>query len=143
MANSKYALGICDRTGFKYKLSDLVYEITNGRRTGLRVGKDVVDQDHPQNHLGKVKPKDDVKISKTKEDKKEWTPPEGFFSNTEKKKSTKTKIKTEKKKDDSLKIHDKNPSAIQKKLIKAGFTKDDIETLVTNYNEKYRNKRGW
>jgi hypothetical protein len=62
MGNGKYALGICDRTGFRYKLSDLVYEVTNGRRSGLRVGKDVVDIDHPQNHLGKVKPKDDQSI---------------------------------------------------------------------------------
>jgi hypothetical protein len=62
MANGKYALGICDRTGFKYKIGNLVYEIANGRRNGLRVGKDVADQDHPQNHLGKVKPKDDQSI---------------------------------------------------------------------------------
>ena len=116
----------------------------DSEQTGGVIGRRPEQEiDRPKPTSKKVKPKDDVKISKTKEDKKEWTPPEGFFSNTEKKKSTKTKIKTEKKKDDSLKIHDKYPSAIQKKLIKAGFTKDDIETLVTNYNEKYRNNRGW
>ena len=43
MGQSKYSLGICDRTGVRYKLRDLVYEIENGRRNGLRVGKDVVD----------------------------------------------------------------------------------------------------
>ena len=53
MANGKYALGICDRTGFRYKIKDLVFEIENGRRNGLRVGKDVVDKDHPQNFLRK------------------------------------------------------------------------------------------
>jgi hypothetical protein len=58
MAVGKYALGICDRTGFKYKLKDLVYEVENGRRNGLRVGRDVVDPDHPQNFAGKVRPKD-------------------------------------------------------------------------------------
>ena len=62
MARSKYALGICDRTGFKYKLSDLIYEISNGRRNGLRVGRDVVDMDHPPNHLGKIRPKDDQSV---------------------------------------------------------------------------------
>jgi len=58
-------------------------------------------------------------------------------------KSTKVVKKKESKKNDPLKIHGKNPSSIQKKLIKAGFTTDELETLVTNYNEKYRNKRGW
>jgi len=53
------------------------------------------------------------------------------------------KKEKKKKKNDPLKIHGKNPSSIQKKLIKAGFTTDELETLVTNYNEKYRNKRGW
>ena len=50
--------------------------------------------------------------------------------------------KTEKK-NDPLKIHGKNPSVIQKKLLKAGFTTKELEDLVTAYNEKYRNKRGW
>lgn len=54
-AKGSRALGICDRTGFQYKLSDLVYETQNGRRTGLRVGKDVADADHPQNFLGRLK----------------------------------------------------------------------------------------
>lgn len=47
-AKGKDAWGICDRTGFRYKLSDLVWEYRNGRRTGLRVGRDVVDEPHPQ-----------------------------------------------------------------------------------------------
>ena len=57
----------------------------------------------------------------------------------------KTVVKKDKKskKNDPLKIHGKNPSSIQKKLIKAGFTKKQLEDLVTNYNKKYRDKRGW
>lgn len=48
-AKGKHAWGICDRTGFRYKLSDLVYEYdATGRRTGLRVGRDQVDQANPQ-----------------------------------------------------------------------------------------------
>tara|TARA_R100001594_G_scaffold115686_2_gene150581 strand:+ start:12582 stop:12947 length:366 start_codon:yes stop_codon:yes gene_type:complete len=57
-ASSKNAFGFCDRTGFRYPLKDLVYEVRNGVKTGLRVGKDVVDPDHPQNRQGKY-PVDD------------------------------------------------------------------------------------
>ena len=41
-ASGKHAYGICDRTGFRYKLEDLVFEVQHGVRTGLRVGKDVL-----------------------------------------------------------------------------------------------------
>jgi hypothetical protein len=54
-SSGKHAFGICDRTGFRYRLHDLVPEIRNGRRTGLRVGRDVVDPDHPQNFLGRLR----------------------------------------------------------------------------------------
>ena len=54
-ARGKHALGICDRTGFRYPLSELVYETKNGQRTGFRVGKDVADGDHPQNFLGRLR----------------------------------------------------------------------------------------
>jgi hypothetical protein len=57
-AKGKRAWGVCDRTGMRYKLSDLVPEFRNGQRTGLRVGRDVVDPDHPQNFLGRVRVKD-------------------------------------------------------------------------------------
>ena len=54
----KHAFGFCDRTGFRYQLTDLVDEIQNGTKTGFRVGKDVVDPDHPQNFLGRVRTND-------------------------------------------------------------------------------------
>jgi hypothetical protein len=54
-ARGKYAFGFCDRTGFRYPLKDLVPEYKNGVKTGLLVGRDVVDPDHPQNFLGRVK----------------------------------------------------------------------------------------
>ena len=57
-ARGKYAFGFCDRSGFRYDLADLVYEFRNGVRNGLRVGKDMVDQDHPQNFIGRVKAED-------------------------------------------------------------------------------------
>jgi hypothetical protein len=50
----KYAFGFCDRTGFRYKLTDLVPQILNQRPTGMLVGRDVVDQDQPQLQLGKL-----------------------------------------------------------------------------------------
>jgi len=62
MKGSKNAYGICDRTGFRYKLDDLVYESVNGTRTGLRIGKNVSDKDHPQNFIGRVKTSDDQSL---------------------------------------------------------------------------------
>lgn len=54
-ARGKYAFGYCDKTGFRYPLSDLVPEFNNGVRTGFLVGRDVVDPDQPQNFLGRLK----------------------------------------------------------------------------------------
>ncbi len=54
-AKGKYAFGYCDKTGFRYDLKDLVDEVNNGTKTGFRVGKDVVDPDHPQNFLGRIR----------------------------------------------------------------------------------------
>ena len=53
-ANGKYAFGFCDRTGFRYKLKNLVPQVKAGRMTGLMVGKDVLDKDQPQNFLGRL-----------------------------------------------------------------------------------------
>lgn len=57
-ANGKYAFGYCDRTGFRYKLKDMVEQYEGGRPTGLRVGKDVVDKGQPQLELGRVSTED-------------------------------------------------------------------------------------
>lgn len=54
-SSGKYAYGYCDKTGFRYPLKDLVWEYKDGHRTGMRVGRDVVDPDHPQNFLGRVR----------------------------------------------------------------------------------------
>ena len=53
-ANGKYAFGFCDRTGFRYKLKVLVPQIKAGRMTGLMVGRDMLDEDQPQNFLGRI-----------------------------------------------------------------------------------------
>ncbi len=53
-ATGKYAYGFCDRTGFRYPLHDLVEEYEQGRPTGLLVGRDMADPDHPQNWLGRL-----------------------------------------------------------------------------------------
>ena len=53
-AKGKYAFGFCDRTGFRYKLKDLVPQIKAGRMTGLMVGKNMLDEDQPQNFLGRL-----------------------------------------------------------------------------------------
>ena len=53
-ASGKYAFGYCDITGFRYKLSDLVPLIRDGRDTGFRVGYDQLDVDNPQYELGRM-----------------------------------------------------------------------------------------
>lgn len=62
MAQGKHALGICDKTGFQYPLHDLVDEYVNGRKTGMKVGRDVADPDHPQNFIGRVKTSDNQSL---------------------------------------------------------------------------------
>jgi len=54
-ASGKKAYGFSDRSGFRYALNDLVYEYRDGKRTGMRVGRDEVDIDHPQLRLGRTK----------------------------------------------------------------------------------------
>tara|TARA_B100000085_G_scaffold273000_1_gene288039 strand:+ start:361 stop:1023 length:663 start_codon:yes stop_codon:yes gene_type:complete len=54
-ARGSKAYGYCDRTGFRYPLKDLIPEVQNGVRTGLLIGKDVVDSDHPQNFVGRLR----------------------------------------------------------------------------------------
>ena len=54
-ANGKHAFGYCDRTGFRYPLKDLVWEYKSGIKTGMRVGRDVADPDHPQNFIGQIR----------------------------------------------------------------------------------------
>ncbi len=53
-ASGKNAFGFCDRTGFRYKLRDLVPQIEAGRPNGMLVGKDVLDVDNPQWKLGMI-----------------------------------------------------------------------------------------
>ena len=36
-----------------------------------------------------------------------------------------------------------NPTAIQKKLIKAGHSEENLVKLMINYKKKYKDKRGW
>ena len=53
-ASGKHAFGFCDRTGFRYKLKDLVPQIEAGRPNGMLVGRDVLDKDNPQWRLGMI-----------------------------------------------------------------------------------------
>ena len=57
-ANGKKAFGFCDRTGFRYKLRDLVPQIEDGRPNGMLVGRDVLDEDQPQLQLGRIRTTD-------------------------------------------------------------------------------------
>jgi hypothetical protein len=75
-ARGSKALGICDRSGRTYKLSDLVYEYQNGVKTGFRVGRDIVDPDQPQNFLGRVKINDPQALQNPRPD---YAPGNGLF----------------------------------------------------------------
>ena len=68
-ATGKYAFGICDRTGFRYPINELVHEFDNGKRTGLRVGRDVADRDHPQNFIGRIKTDDPQSLRDARPDR--------------------------------------------------------------------------
>ena len=68
-ASNRYAFGFCDRTGFRYPLNDLVDEYKNGVKTGLRVGRDVADDDHPQNFLGRVRIFDPQNLTSARPDR--------------------------------------------------------------------------
>ena len=68
-ARGKYAFGFCDRTGFRYSLDQLVDEYQNGVKTGLKVGFDVVDPDHPQNFLGRVRVDDPQSLREPRPDR--------------------------------------------------------------------------
>ena len=57
-AKGKKALGICDRCGFTYKLSELKYEIEDKVRNGLSVCSDCFDPDHPQLRVGELQTSD-------------------------------------------------------------------------------------
>ena len=116
----------------------------NSEQTGGAIGRSRQDpylnRPTPTPTPKKEKPKEEVKVNKKKKSTvgKVMGDYAGSYNETKTKKK-----KKESKKNDPLKIHGKNPSAIQKKLLKAGFTTKELETLVTNYNKKYRNKRGW
>jgi|TARA_R100000482_G_scaffold57394_1_gene20771 hypothetical protein len=69
IAKAKYAYGYCDRTGFRYPLNELVDEFQNGVKTGLRVGRDVADGDHPQNFLGRMRIFDPQSLANARPDR--------------------------------------------------------------------------
>tara|TARA_R110000744_G_scaffold128278_1_gene235277 strand:- start:728 stop:1072 length:345 start_codon:yes stop_codon:yes gene_type:complete len=70
-AKGKYAFGFCDKTGFRYRLNDLVPQIVNGRPTGWLVGRDVVDEDQPQLQLGRLKMSDPQGLRNPRPDRSE------------------------------------------------------------------------
>ena len=50
-----WALGLCDRCGFSFKLNQLHWEIYDERPNGLRVCSVCLDVDNPQLQLGRMK----------------------------------------------------------------------------------------
>jgi hypothetical protein len=68
-AAGKKAFGFCDRTGFRYPLKDLVEQFVDGKPSGLRVGRDVVDIDNPQYQLGRTRKDDPQALRNPRPDK--------------------------------------------------------------------------
>lgn len=50
-----WALGLCDRCGFSFKLNELHSEIYDQRPNGLLVCSVCLDQDQPQLQLGRIR----------------------------------------------------------------------------------------
>jgi len=50
--SGKYAAGICDRCGLRYRYRDLSEQLTDGRRTGLVVCRACNDVDNEQDYVG-------------------------------------------------------------------------------------------
>ncbi len=48
-----WALGLCDRCGFSFKLNELHWEVYDQRLNGLRVCSVCLDVDNPQLQLGR------------------------------------------------------------------------------------------
>ena len=67
-ASSKWALGLCDRCGFRRRLTTLNKEIYDQRPNGLRVCSDCLDKDHPQLQLGRVKVNDPIALRDARPD---------------------------------------------------------------------------
>jgi hypothetical protein len=55
LSRPPWALGLCDRCGFSYKLNELHAEIYDQRPNGLLVCSTCLDVDNPQLQLGRVK----------------------------------------------------------------------------------------
>jgi len=62
MAKGKHAISVCDRSGFEYPLSELVEQYENQQPTGLMVGRDMLDEDHPQWQVGALDASDDQSL---------------------------------------------------------------------------------
>lgn len=53
-ASARYAVGFCDRCGFRFKLTKLTPQVVKGVQTNWLVCPECLDQDHPQLFLGTV-----------------------------------------------------------------------------------------
>ena len=78
--NGKKALGICDRSGFEYLLKDLVEEYEDGVPNGLRVGRDMLDPDHPQLKLGDVDASDRQSLDNARPENADLAASRGMYS---------------------------------------------------------------
>lgn len=63
-----WALGLCDRCGFSFKLNELTDQIFDGRPTGWLVCPKCNDKDHPQLQLGRQRVEDPQSLAEPRPD---------------------------------------------------------------------------
>ena len=80
-ARASKALGQCDRCGFSYKLNTLQYQIEDGKRNGLRVCYDCLDEDQPQLKIGEVDTADNQSLFNPRPDRGEKSSTEYYGFN--------------------------------------------------------------
>lgn len=82
-ASGRWALGICDRCGFQYKLTELQIQVVNMRPTNLKVCPSCMDQDQPQLQLGRFpvsdpqalrEPRPDISLASSRDITWGWWP---------------------------------------------------------------------
>ena len=65
---SKRAFGYSDRSGFRYRIEDLVEEYVDGSPSGLLVGRDELDIDHEQYRVGEAETNDKQSLDNPRPD---------------------------------------------------------------------------
>ena len=72
-ATGKKSLAICDRCGCREKHVLMAFQVVNSVRTGLRVCRDCMDQDHPQLRLNRLRIDDPQALQNARPESDKYT----------------------------------------------------------------------